>query len=178
MKKLGVVLGCMALMAQMALAGTPGGMKMGTTGAPSQFNRLKQLVGTWTGPILMVKGKPTQFTVTYSLISGGSAVMERESCPAMHEDMMSVYYVDSNKHLVMTHYCMLGNQPHLTLVKSAGNTLSFEMQGVSGIASAQEEHMHRLDLTFVDANHLTAAWTEYNHDKAAGVEVFHLTRKS
>ncbi len=150
-------------------------MNMSQHKMPAAFEKLKQLVGTWTGSGVM-HGKQMDYTVTYELTAGGSAVVEREFAGTPHE-MMSVFYPEGNG-VVVTHYCMLGNQPHMVLTNSSGNTLTFQMQGNSGIASAQEPHMHGLALTFIDADHIKATWTAYAKGKKSEVTVMDLTKKS
>lgn len=150
-------------------------MNMSQHKTPVEFEKLKQLLGTWTGTNTM-HGKEMDYTVTYELTAGGSAVLERLFVGTPRE-MVSVYYPEGN-HVVMTHYCMLGNQPHMTLQKVSGNTLSFGMQGTSGITSSKEAHMHHLNLTLMDPNHIKAEWTSYQNGKKNDVVVMELTRKS
>lgn len=140
------------------------------------FEKIKQLVGTWNGSSEMMGGKMTDFTVSYELTAGGTAVLEREFVGTPHE-MVTLYYPEGN-HVALTHYCMLGNRPHMILTKISGNTLSFEMKGNSGIASSKEPHMHHLNLTFVDADHLKAEWTQNVNGKKGQVTIMELTRKS
>src|SRR2546422_707626 len=66
------------------------------------FSRLKNLVGEWEAAGDMGKTR-----VSYTLIAGGTALVERETSEHMPE-MLTVYYVDG-KRLLLTHYCMVGN---------------------------------------------------------------------
>src|ERR1044071_5097050 len=74
--------------------------------ATAAFSRLKSLVGEWESDSAMGK---TQ--LTYTLIAGGTAVVERERGEKMPE-MLTVYYMDG-KRLLLTHFCMAGNQPRM-----------------------------------------------------------------
>lgn len=56
--------------------------------------------------------------------------------------------------LLMTHYCMLGNQPRMKAsTKSLGNTLKFEFAGGTNLDPQKDKHMHGATLTIVDADH-------------------------
>ena len=49
--------------------------------------------------------------LSYELIAGGTALVERERTDKTPE-MLTVYHLDG-KRLVLTHYCMAGNQPRM-----------------------------------------------------------------
>src|SRR6187549_899357 len=95
--------------------------------APAPTNagleKMKTLVGTWVAADK--DGKPTDEVVSViKLTAGGSAVHETLFPDQPHE-MISVYTADGAD-VVMTHYCMLGNQPRLKAgTKSLGNKLNF-----------------------------------------------------
>src|SRR5581483_11066800 len=150
------------------------GMDMGEQPKmPAAFDKIKGLLGTWTGSMDM-GGKPMAYSVTYDLTAGGSAIIEKEFAGSPHE-MTTVFYVEGDQ-VVLTHYCMLGNQPHMILKKSTDNSLVFDMEGHKGVKSVKEHHMHGLTLSFVDATHPKAEWTEYEKGKKANVKVFDLTK--
>lgn len=136
------------------------------------FAQMTQLVGTWKGTSNDRKG-PQEAVVEYRLTSGGSALEEKLFAGTPHE-MVSMYY-EQNGQLQMTHYCMLGNHPHLTLKKASPKELRFVMASGSGI-DMNAKHMHALKLEFVDATHLTQRWTCYENGKAADDVVITLTR--
>ena len=81
----------------------------------AEFERMKQLVGAWEGTSDMGK-KGEKVRVEYRLTAGGSALIET-LFPGSAEEMVSVYH-DRQGKLAMTHYCMLRNQPRMTLAKS------------------------------------------------------------
>src|SRR5690349_3118062 len=74
--------------------------------ATAAFARLKSLAGEWTADTPMGKSH-----VTYQIIAGGTALVERETAEKMPE-MLTVYHLDGGK-LILTHYCMAGNQPRM-----------------------------------------------------------------
>jgi hypothetical protein len=104
-----------------------------------RFEFLKQLQGTWvTEGNDEMPGGVFEFRVT----AGGHAVEERELIGTPME-MLTVYHMQG-KELVATHYCMLGNQPHMKAAKKVlDNTLDFACNGKPGNSrSHDEEHVH------------------------------------
>ncbi|MBX7156877.1 MAG: hypothetical protein K1X66_00620 [Verrucomicrobiae bacterium] len=138
-----------------------------------EFNRLKELVGTWKGSTKM-QGKDQEIMVEYQLTSGGSTLVEHLFKGTPHE-MVSVYYSVGEK-VFMTHYCMLGNQPHLQLEKAKDNTLEFSLADPSGLQSKNEIHMHALALTFTDKNSIVQKWTGFENGKPKESTTINLSR--
>ncbi len=67
-------------------------------------------------------------------------------------EMLSAYH-DLTGRLVMTHYCVLRNQPRMRLVKSTPNSLTFDLAPTPGLNAAKDKHMHGAAYTFIDADH-------------------------
>ncbi len=142
------------------------------TGSP-ELEKIKQLAGTWEGSHAM-GDKIEKMTVEYEVTGGGSAVVEKLSPGTPHE-MVSVYY-DKNKKLTMTHYCMLGNRPEMTLKSASENEFDLSLARGNSV-NIKEPHMHALKLTFSDSNHLTQSWSMYEKGKEKQVTTIELTRK-
>ena len=135
------------------------------------FDQLKKLEGTWESSD---KDHPT--TITYRISSGGSVLLETISMPN-HAEMITVYHPDGDG-LAMTHYCMLGNQPHMKAAKETkSGTLTFTCTGGTNMTCSSDKHMHSLVITFVDADHVKEDWALYDGGKEQGVHSFSLTRK-
>ncbi len=141
-----------------------------------ELEKMKSLVGNWTGKAKMGCLSDQDLLVNYKLTAAGSAVVET-ICPNTSKEMTTVYHLEDGK-LVMTHYCTMGNCPKMTLKKSSDKELFFEMKGQDGIRSAKESHMHALDITWKDPNHISATWVSYTDGKANPTEPFVLTRKN
>lgn len=142
---------------------------------PAEFTPLSGLVGSWEGTTMM-NGKEEKATVSYALTSAKTALVETLG-PGTEYEMISVYHKDG-KGLGMTHYCALGNQPYMKLVKSSPTTFVFEMKKPVGISSMKEPHMHAVTLTLTDKDTLKQEWTHYENGKKAQTAVFNFKRKS
>ena len=140
-----------------------------------QFELFKKLAGTWTGTGMSESDKPSTFT--YKLVAGGSTVMET-IMPGTEHEMVTMYYMDGND-LVLTHYCMLGNQPHMKALPSKDpKVVTFVCDGKgSNMKSEKDTHMHSATFTFTDDNHITTVWTMMEDGKETDHAKFELTRK-
>ena len=127
------------------------------------LERLKKLAGTWVAAD--EKGKPTDKIVSvFKVTSGGSAVQET-IFPGTGHEMVTVYYRDGAD-VVLTHYCALGNQPHLKLdLTGPANVLAFKFVGGANINPAKDMHMHEGKITIVDDDHITWQWVGYADGK-------------
>jgi hypothetical protein len=79
--------------------------------------------------------------------------------------MVTVYYLSKNK-LVQTHYCVLGNQPHMKFnsKKSTADTIVFDFAGGDNIGSTTN-HMHAETLHLVGKNKIENTCTSFNKGK-------------
>jgi hypothetical protein len=129
------------------------------------LERLKKLAGTWVEADK--DGKPTDKVVSvWKVTAGGSAVHET-TFPGGPMEMVSVYHADGAD-LVMTHYCMLGNQPRMKAdPKSASNQIKWLFAGGTNLDPAKDTHMHEATLTFVDDDHIEMAGVAWANGKPA-----------
>lgn len=129
------------------------------------FEKLKSLVGTWVAAD--EQGKPTEQVVSvFKLTAGGSAIHET-IFPGQPQEMVSVYTAEGPD-VVMTHYCMLGNQPQMkAAAKAPGDTLSFEFVGGGNLDPAHDKHMHSAVLKFVDDDHYEVDGTGWEDGQPA-----------
>ncbi len=140
----------------------------------AKLQPLKKLAGTWQGNAQM-GGKTMPVTITYQITAGGSAVVEH-LFPGTPHEMMSVYTTEGGS-LAMTHYCVLGNHPKMTLKKSDAHSLSFEATGGGGLRSPSEMHMHAMTVSWTDGDHIRETWTSFDQGKPKDEKVFDLTRQ-
>jgi hypothetical protein len=143
----------------------------GTIDAKAAFARLKTLVGEWTGTD-PAKGE----RLSYELIAGGTSLVERESGEG-RPVMVTVYHLDG-KRLMLTHYCMAGNQPRMEAREFDAETgrLRFDFVDATGLKSKDAGHMHFATLRIADADHLGAEWVFYEGGKPTMKETSEYTR--
>jgi hypothetical protein len=136
------------------------------------FERLISLVGEWEGT-----NSSGQVKATYTLVSGGTALMERLKS-GNEPEMLTLYSLDGD-HLMVTHYCSMGNQPQMKTasITELGGPLAFKIVQVTGLKSPDEAHMTGLVLTMPDKDHFTQEWT-YKEKGKEQSDVFRFTRKS
>jgi hypothetical protein len=122
-----------------------------TKDAPG-FDRMKSLVGEWRGKDS--DGKVVD--VSYSLTAGNTAVMETLKM-SDGASMVTLYHSDG-KRLMMTHYCLLGNQPRMQGAAD-DRSLTFSFVDATNLPSRDAPHMYKLVMRFPDKDHLTHEWT-------------------
>jgi hypothetical protein len=130
------------------------------------FARLKKLVGDW-----MAKdgsGKE-HLVLRYRTISGGTA-LEETALPGS-EEMVSIYHMDNGK-LVMTHYCSMGNQPHLeATAASTPSRIEFVCTGKgTNMKSEDDMHIHHAVFTLSSEDRFESSWGAAAKGKAMGQE--------
>ena len=139
--------------------------------AKAAYARLGTLAGEWEADTSMGK-----VHVSYELIAGGSALVERETMEHM-PPMETVYHLDGNR-LELTHYCALGNQPRLEARAYDAKTgaLEFGFLNATNLASPAAAHMHNASFRFVDDKHFMAAWELYENGARKSTETAQYTR--
>jgi len=173
-KKLGFAWGLLLFAGTTLFAAPPSAPTPSETNAA--FARLKSLAGDWTST--SAKGEHSK--LTYQVIAAGSAVMERfssDALPATSGEMMTVYYLDGGE-LVLTHYCIAKNQPHMraTLYDSRTGELHFNFVSGGNMAAGGEGHMHSATLKFLDEDHLSTEWQYLEGGLRKFTEVAQFTR--
>jgi hypothetical protein len=147
------------LSAAMALASEPN--------AVTTFEKMKQYAGKWQ---VIWEGKP--MTTTMAVISEGSALMQSEE----QENMVSMFHLDGPR-LMLTHYCAAKNQPRLVGTPRPDGSIEFKFLDATNLTDPDTGHMHRMILTFKDADHFTEEWFFSKDGKEGKGETFLYTRK-
>jgi hypothetical protein len=121
----------------------------------SAFEKMKTLAGTWLAAD--EDGKPTDQVMSILKVTAGGSAVQETLFPGQPQEMVSVYTVDGAD-LVMTHYCVLGNQPRLKAdPKSPADQICFQFAGGSNLDPTKDKHMHSATLTIVDDGHIEVA---------------------
>ena len=169
-------LASLALALSLALVGLTAGRadEKDKSAAPT-LDTIKKLAGEWV--VVGKDGKPTdQIASKFSVTAGGSTVTET-IFPGTDHEMLTVYHMDG-KDLVLTHYCILGNQPHLRAIAGSDpKTLTFKFENERHIDPTKSNHMHEATITLVDADHIKSAWIRCEEGKACETHGFDLVRK-
>jgi hypothetical protein len=111
------------------------------------LEKMKKLAGTWLAADK--DGKPTDQVVSVIKVTAGGSAVHETLFPGQPHEMVSVYTADGPD-LVMTHYCVLGNQPRLKAdPNSPPNQIVFRFAGGNNLDPAKDKHMHDATLTIV-----------------------------
>jgi hypothetical protein len=142
-----------------------------TAKSAAAFAQLKSLAGEWDA---IQDGVPVR--ETYTVTANGSALMA-ETRPANDAAMITMFTVDGG-HLLATHYCSAGNQPHMIATAPADlhDGLAFTFDRVTGMKTPGDWHNTGITIRLDDPNHMTQTWT-YLYKGKPGTTVFHYTRK-
>jgi hypothetical protein len=117
--------------------------------------KMKKLAGTWVA--VDKDGKPTDQVLSIIKLTAGGSVVHETLFPGQPQEMVSIYTADGPD-LVMTHYCVLGNQPRMKAdPKSPANQICFQFAGGSNLDPTKDKHMHAATLTIVDDDHIEVA---------------------
>jgi len=166
----GAILACMV-----ATAAPPEGAASQARTTPA-FDRFKALAGEWVAADDGDMVKKGDLVARYHVTAGGTAVVE-ELFPGTPNEMTTVYHLDGQD-LLLTHYCMMGNQPQMRAKPTASSRVAFDFDGGKNIDPKRDPHMHGASFEFVSANEVRTEWTHYNDGKPAGTASFHLVRRS
>ena len=116
------------------------------------LEKMKKLVGTWL--VADNDGKPTDKVGSIIKVTAGGSVVHETLFPGQPQEMVSIYSV-SGQDLIMTHYCVLGNQPCMKAdPNSSSNEIVFQFNGGGNLDPGKDRHMHGATLTFVDDDHI------------------------
>ena len=144
-----------------------------TTAPAAAFERLKGLAGTWTGT--GSDGATSHYA--YEVVAGGTALLER--CEMPHEGgtatMITLFHLDGGR-LLLTHYCVAGNQPRMEAKTITDDAILFEFVDSTGLDKPEEGHMHRAEFRLTGPDSFTTEWTFRAGDKDVFTETETCTR--
>ncbi len=126
--------------------------------ARAVFARFASLSGEWIGR----STKGWEDRIIYQTVADGSVVVERSFDAHPGEQMYTMVHIDGDR-LMLTHYCVAGNQPRLvcTAWDEPSGAATFEFLDATNLASRDAGHMDKVVVRFLDDQHFSAQWTWY-----------------
>jgi hypothetical protein len=145
--------------------------------AKAAFEVLKQLAGDWNGS----STQGWEGTHTMEIIAGGSAILSSSRIgphPGADGSMATLFHLDGDR-LMLTHYCVAGNQPRLvaTSISEDGLTIEFSFLDGTNMRSRDDGHMDRAVLTIESPERYRSRWTFYQKGQERWLEDIVNTRR-
>ncbi len=140
--------------------------------AAEAFESFKNLAGEWQG----TDARGDDVRLVYEVTADGSAVLERFSNQQGME-MLTIYHLDGDR-LLLTHYCVAGNQPRMHAKSISKDEVRFELLDATGLRRPDEGHMNSAVFRFGQSGTLSSAWTWREKGKDSYTEAIELRRIS
>src|SRR5262249_41748816 len=129
------------------------------------LEKMKKLAGTWLAADK--DGKPTDQVVSVIKVTAGGSAVHETLFPGQAHEMISIYTADGPD-LIMTHYCVLGNQPRMKAeANSPPNQIVFRFAGGTNLNPAKDKHMHEATLTIVGDDRIEGKGTAWENGAPA-----------
>lgn len=146
-----------------------------TSANAARFESLKKRAGDWVE--ISKDGKPGDAIASSIRVTAAGSVVQETIAPGTAHEMVTMYYLDGPD-LVLTHYCILGNQPRMRAEPGSDvNRLAFEFTGGGNLKSEDENHMHQATLTILGKDHFQSDWVACENGKPCHEAHFDLVRK-
>lgn len=163
----------LAVLLLIATGCNPAASLRGDGDGARQLEMIRGLVGDWEH--IAPDGSKTGASNSFRETAGGSAIEEVIFGGTDHE-MLTIYHVDGGR-LMLTHYCVLRNQPRMVARSQAEpGVIQFDFLDGTGMDPSVDPHMHEAVIEFLDENHYNATWTSFNKGEPEGAVTFQMTR--
>jgi len=136
------------------------------------FERLEALAGSWEGRSSEGWTSRTEIEV----IARGSAVLERTNFEAHPGETMLTLFHKDGEALVLTHYCVAGNQPRLVASEIEGDALHFTFRDATNLAARDQGHMDEARIRLEGADAFSSQWSYYQAGATSWMEEIHYRR--
>ena len=161
----GLVLTLLVTLAAAAYGDGEPGAKLPAPPTNAGLEKMKKLAGTWVAAD--PDGKPTEQVVSVIKVTAGGSAVHETLFPGQPHEMVSIYTVDGPD-LIMTHYCVLGNQPRMKAdPHSPPNQIVFRFAGGTNLNPAKDKHMHEATLTIVSDDRIEVKGTGWENGAPA-----------
>lgn len=118
-------------------------------GGIQAFESLKTLVGEWKRE----GDDGNAFRIDFSTTANGTVLIENWMRNGKSHSL-TLYHADGDA-ILATHYCPQGNQPRLRLIPdNSSNEISFDLQDVTNLASADASHQHKLSFDIISGDEI------------------------
>jgi len=145
-----------------------------TSASSPRFDALKKLAGDW---VEIKDGKPTETVVSSIRVTAAGSTVQETLFPGTPHEMVTMYHLDGDD-LVLTHFCILGNQPRMRAEPGKdADHLVFKFTGGGNLKSSDTKHMDQAKLTILDRDHFQSEWTACESGKECHKVNFDLVRK-
>jgi hypothetical protein len=134
---------------------------------PTNVNleKMKKLAGTWL--VADKDGKPTDQVASIIKVTAGGSAVHETLFPGQPQEMVSIYTSDGPD-LILTHYCVLGNQPRMKAdPNSPSNQIVFRFIGGSNFNPQKDKHMHEATLTLISDDRIEVKGTGWENGAPA-----------
>lgn len=125
------------------------------------LEKIKKLAGTWL--VADKDGKPTDKVASIIKVTAGGSAVHETLFPGQPQEMVSIYTADGPD-LILTHYCVLGNQPRMKAdPNSPPGQIVFRFVGGSNLNPQKDKHMHEATLTIVNDDRIEVKGTGWEN---------------
>ena len=161
-----------------ALSAVAPSARAGEKAAPAnaqRFEALKKLAGDWVE--VGKDGKPTDKVISSIRVTSAGSAVQETLFPGSDHEMVTMYHLDGAD-LILTHYCILGNQPRMRAEPGSDvHQIVFKFINGTNLKSDAEHHMHQATLTIESKDRFKAVWVSCKDDKPCHEAAFDLVRK-
>lgn len=164
----------MLITALTAVAASIAGESPAADAPNSEFEKLKQMAGNWevSSPEGDSYGK-AHLAVT----AAGTAVIETTFAGTSRE--MITVYTQNGKRLSATHYCSVGDHPHLLSAGSdTADRIKFDSVDITRVSQSPAAYMRGLEIFFLSDGRMRHERQFYKDDRPSKFVVLIFTRKS
>lgn len=166
---------CMLALALIAPAVGAMAEEKTSSATTAQFEALKKLAGDWVE--LGKNGKPGDQIASSIRVTAAGSVVQETLFPGTPHEMVTMYHLDG-PNVVLTHYCILGNQPTMRAEPGKdASRLVFKFVSAGNLKSDAEHHMDHATLTLVDDDHYRAEWISCQDGKPCHTANLDFVRK-
>jgi hypothetical protein len=141
----------------------------------ARFEALKKLAGDWVA--VGKDGKPTDKVISSIRVTAAGTVVQETHFPGSDHEMVTMYHRDGAD-LVLTHYCMLGNQPRMRAEAGKADQIVFKFTNGGNIEPARDHYMNQVTITILGADHYKAEWLSSKEGKTCHKVDLDLIRKT